>query len=173
MKKTFALIITTVLLFIGNISMADDTIPGYSPTRGEDSCYTLVETDGAGDVTLYEVGADKSLTEKHYNVQLKQTTFGSGDSSYTKDINLFGKTVTITGKYDESKILEPIVNNTDPSGQPVNGVYVENSTYTLIYNNASTYGQSAILGDVNVDFYGNTSTLIRNYTTDAYHDSGC
>ena len=139
------------------------------------SSYTLTETtDTSLDNVITKYVYDETnntLTEKHYQVNLKQTEYGTGDNAkyykWTTDANgnyTFGETTQdqaqITAKYDASLSRMSSGNG----GADVNGDFVGigNNTYGGAIHNENTS-----IGNITGDFIGNTSSarggVIYNY----------
>ncbi len=138
------------------------------------SGYTLEKAAAKGDttITLYETAADGTLTPVYYNVKLKQTAYGTGDTTLTYgwEKNAIGRLEfkqdpathvgqLITYTYDATKTQNARKDNTaDLAGNTIEGIFKEQKVETsgtayggAIYNHNS----SAKLGDINADFIKN------------------
>ena len=147
------------MLFVASIvpAFADE----LTPTLGDDSAYTLTEvsSDGDGVITEYEYDRDtNTLTPKYYELNLKDTEYGTGGKSKTIDVDVLGKNVPVTVKYDDSttktytNIYTAPIKNT--STITIKDAIFENvqATSALVYNREAT------ITSITSDFISNVVT---------------
>ncbi len=171
MKNGFKLRNLSIAALVGlvglgatNSAQANET--PITPTLGDDASYTLKEVSTPTDnsITLYKY-ENTGITETiNYEVNLKQTEYGSGDNAkyykWTTDANgnyTFGETTQdqaqITAKYDASLSRMSSGNG----GTDVNGDFIGNGGVTYggaIYNQ----GTNSVIGNVTGNFVGNYAT---------------
>lgn len=147
----------------------------YDTAELPESGYTLTKVDAKGDttITLYETAADGTLTPVYYNVALKKTAYGDGDTTLTygweknADNRLEFKQnpatyvgQQITYNYNSSEpLISRIENAIDLSGNTIAGLFINQHTQNTsgkayggaIFNNTT----SAKLGDIIADFINN------------------
>src|SRR5574344_1843818 len=139
--------------------------------------------------TTYKEIQEKDLVPHYYQVNLKQTTYGTGANSTTLTVKAPTDDVTITAKYDTSQTR--FDNTTDNSATNYTGDYINQTTNlqggaiinngtnaklgNIIGNYASStsnnthggaiYNYHGTIGDITGDFIGNyvSSSDIYNY----------
>src|SRR5574344_249231 len=102
--------------------------------------------------TTYKEIQEKDLVPHYYQVNLKQTTYGTGANSTTLTVKAPTDDVTITAKYDTSQTR--FDNTTDNSATNYTGDYINQTTNLqggAIINN----GTNAKLGNIKGNFIGN------------------
>src|SRR5574344_557200 len=113
--------------------------------------------------TTYKEIQEKDLVPHYYQVNLKQTTYGTGANSTTLTLTTQPvKDVEITSKYDTSQTR--FDNTTDNSATNYSGDYINQTSTTqggAIINN----GTNAKLGNIKGNF-------IDNYASGSYHIFG-
>jgi len=170
----------------------------YDTNKLPESGYTLTPVDAPGDttITLYNTGTDGTLTPVYYNVALKKTSYGSGDTTLTygweknADNRLEFKQnpathigQQITYNYNSSKTQKSRIDNTtDRSGDTIEGLFtnqkIEKSSGTAYggaINNHGTSANFAKLGNINADFINNYAISSSSSTAAGgaiYNDKG-
>ena len=166
------------MFFVG--SFAPTFADELTPTLGDDSAYTLTEvsSDGDGVITEYEYDRDtNTLTPKYYELNLKDTEYGTGGKSKTINVDVLGKKVPITVKYDDSttktyaNIYTSPINNT--STITIKDAIFENvqASSPLVYSSKGTIKRiisDFISNKVTVNSSVNGGGLIGNYPNSSF-----
>ena len=122
-----------------NSTMAQDT--PITPTLGENASYTLKEVSAPIDnsITLYKYDNTGITEAVNYEVNLKTTEYGEGDTSkyynWVQDANgnyTLVESTTGTGdiefKYDSTNPKSTIINTTENSVTTIDGTFISNYT---------------------------------------------
>ncbi len=146
----------------GAIYKVGEKYYGYNAEKLPQSVYTLTETPSTGDgvITKYEYNkATNTLTSKYYELNLNKTEYGTGGKSYTITINVLGKDIDITVKYNDSttktytNVYTSSITNTETI--TIEDAIFENiqASSTLIYNNKGT------ITNLTADFISNNLNI--------------
>ena len=180
MKNSFKLRNLSIAALVGLVGLgatnsAQANEAPITPTLGDDASYTLTEISTPTDnsITLYKYD-NTGITEAiNYEVNLKQTEYGTGDTTtyfnWTHDeatgLYIFGETTQdkaqFTVNYDLATKNSRLAVSTDISSTPVVGDFIQlNQTTTQEYSvakggailNASWNGK---IGEISGNFVGN------------------
>ena len=152
----------------GAIYKIGDKYYGYDANKLPESAYALIPTttSGNGVITKYEFDkTTNTLTPKYYELNLKDTEYGTGGKSQTITINVLGKEVPITVKYDDSttktytNIYDSAITNTEGNTITIEDAIFENITSSapLVYNNKGS------ITNLTSDFISNIVDFKENY----------
>lgn len=137
----------------------------YIPTLGENSAYTFTSIENISDKTLtvYQQNNDSGIVNAiNYELGLKKTEYGSGDSSKTYSIKILDNyNIDITGKYNSENLGDHIyIKSKDYSSTNYTSDYVEMSKATVwssyAFGGAIT-NLMGKMGDISGIFLGNSA----------------
>ena len=148
------------MFFVG--SFAPTFADELTPTLGDDSAYTLTEvsSDGDGVITEYEYDRDtNTLTPKYYELNLKNKEYGTGGKSKTIDVDVLGKKVPITVKYDDSTTKTYANTYTSPINN-TSTITIEDAIFDNVQASSPlVYNSKGTITSITSDFISNKVTV--------------
>ncbi|HBX35435.1 MAG TPA: hypothetical protein DEF63_06765, partial [Cyanobacteria bacterium UBA11440] len=145
----------------GAIYKVGDKYYGYDANKLPESAYTLTPTTttGNGVITKYEYDkTTNTLTPKYYELNLRKTEYGTGGKSQTITINVLGKDIDITVKYDDSttktytNVYTSAINNTST-------ITIEDAIFENITSSSALVGNKGTITNLTSDFISNSVTV--------------